>query len=95
MIKNPLSLNKDVVHISTVAQIDTRVVHYFLRKLNIDLEASDLKVLISDNTSINRKAVSFFAKPAGLSIVYQHPADPSRPLFFSSCFRPGSLTEVH
>lgn len=83
MIQSLLSSNKDVVHILPVAQIDARVLHDFLQKLIIDLEASGFKIVaLSDNNSINRKAMSFFAKPARLSIVYQHPADPSRPLFF-------------
>lgn len=83
MVQSLLSRNKDV-HILPVAQIDARVLHDLLRKLIIDLEATGFRIvaLISDNNSINRKAISFFAKPASLRIVYQPPADPSRPLFF-------------
>ncbi|KAH9375678.1 hypothetical protein HPB48_016634 [Haemaphysalis longicornis] len=84
MIKSLLSLNKEVVHILPVAQVDPTVLHDFLRKLIIDMEASGFKViaLISDNNSVNRKDAPFFAKPASLSIVCQHPADTSRPLFY-------------
>ncbi|XP_037518749.2 uncharacterized protein LOC119395817 [Rhipicephalus sanguineus] len=84
MIQSLLSSNKDVVHILPVAHIDAKALHDFLRKLILDLEASGFRIIavISDNNSINRKAMSFFAKPASVSIVYQHPADSSRPLFF-------------
>lgn len=83
MIQSLLSSNKDVVHILPVAQIDAKALHDFLRKIVLDLEASGFRIIavISDNNSINRKAMSYFAKPASVSIVYQHPADPSRPLF--------------
>nr|XP_054933828.1 uncharacterized protein LOC129387969 [Dermacentor andersoni] len=84
MIQSLLSSNKDVVHMLPVAQIDAKALHDFLRKIVLDLEASGFRIIavISDNNSINRKAMSYFAKPASVSIVYQHPADPSRPLFF-------------
>nr|XP_054933507.1 uncharacterized protein LOC129387861 [Dermacentor andersoni] len=83
-IQSLLSSNKDVVRILPVAQIDAKALHDFLRKIVLDLEASGFRIIavISDNNSINRKAMSYFAKPASVSIVCQHPADPSRPLFF-------------
>lgn len=84
MIQSLLSRNKDVVHILPVSKIDANILHSFLRKLIIELEVSGLKVIavISDNNSINRKAMSFFATPPDVSIVYKHPTDPARPLFF-------------
>nr|XP_054926027.1 uncharacterized protein LOC129384531 [Dermacentor andersoni] len=84
MIQSLLSSNKDVVHILPVAQINAKALHDFLRKIFLDLEASGFRIIavISDNNSINRKAMSYFSKTASVSIVYQHPADPSGPLFF-------------
>ena len=43
--------------------------------------------VVTDNNSINRKAMSYFAEPPTLSIVYPHPSlqstsTESRPLFF-------------
>lgn len=84
IVQSLLSNHKDVVHILPIAQIDANTLHEFLKKLIIDLESLGLKVIavVSDNNSINRKAMKFFANPSKASIVYQHPADPSRPLFF-------------
>lgn len=79
MIQTLHSSNKDVVHTLPVEQIDAKALHDFLRKLILDFEASGFRIiaLISDNNSINRKAISFFAKTASVSIVYQHHADSS------------------
>ncbi|XP_049267497.1 uncharacterized protein LOC125756643 [Rhipicephalus sanguineus] len=84
MVQSVLSNHKEVVHIMRVAQIDANTLHEFLRKLITDLELIGFRVIavVSDNNSINRKAMKFFANPPKQSIVYQHPADPSRPLFF-------------
>ncbi|KAH7953495.1 hypothetical protein HPB49_009563 [Dermacentor silvarum] len=38
--------------------------------------------VVSDNNSVNRKAMSLFESPPCNRIVYQHPSGPSRPLFF-------------
>lgn len=84
MTQSLLSSRKDVVHIMPVAQMDAKTLHDFLRMLVVELESSGFKVIavISDNNSINQKTMSFFSNPPSLKIVYQHPADPSRPLFF-------------
>lgn len=74
---------KDVLHILPIAKIDTKALHEFLKKLITDLEVVVFTVIavVSDNNSINRKAMKFFANLPQAGIVYQHPADPSRPLF--------------
>ncbi|KAH9374829.1 hypothetical protein HPB48_015762 [Haemaphysalis longicornis] len=84
MLQSLLSNHKDVVHILPVAQIDAKALHEFLRKLITELEVLGFRVVavVSDNNSINRKAMTFFANPPQASIVYPHPADPSRPLFY-------------
>lgn len=84
MIQSLLSSNKDVVHILPVAQIEAKQLHEFLDLLIRHLEDIGIRVVavVSDNNSINRKAMSFFADPPKVSIVYRHPSDSSRPLFF-------------
>lgn len=84
MIQSLLSPNKDVVHILPVAKLDAKDLHIFLVRLIKELEDAGLQVIavISDNNSINRKAMSFFSDPPKCNIVYAHPSDPSRPLFF-------------
>lgn len=84
MLQSLLSSNKDVVHILPVAQIGAKQLHDFLDLLIRKLEDIGIRVVavVSDNNSINRKAMSFFADPPKLSIVYRHPSDSSRPLFF-------------
>ena len=54
------------------------------KRLIIGLEQIGFKVIcvITDNNSINRKAMSYFHSPPKSSTVYRHPAHDSRPLFF-------------
>lgn len=79
MTQSILSNHKDIVHIFPVATIDAKCLHDFLRMLVVKLEHTGFEVIavISDN-SINMS----FSRPPNLKIVYQHPADQSRPLFF-------------
>ncbi|GFU30104.1 transposable element P transposase [Trichonephila clavipes] len=50
----------------------------------VELDSIGFKVIgvVSDNNSINRKAMSNFSVPPKLSRVYPHPSDSSKPLFF-------------
>ncbi|KAM7300812.1 uncharacterized protein ISCGN_016397 [Ixodes scapularis] len=84
MIQSLLSASKDVVHILPVAQIDAKQLHEFLRQLINELEKTGLRIIavVSDNNSINGKAMSFFSQPPKVNTVYQHPSDQSRSLFF-------------
>lgn len=84
MIQSLLSSSKDVVHILPVAKIDAIQLHQFLRELINGLEATGFRVIavVSDNNSINGKAMSFFSEPRKVDTVYKHPSDQSRPLFF-------------
>lgn len=83
MKRSLLSSDKDV-HIPPVAQIEAIMLHYVLRKLIVNIESLGFKVIavISDNNSINRKTMQFFANLPNVSIAYQHLVDSSRPLFF-------------
>lgn len=84
MIQSLLSSSKDAVHILPVAKIDAIQLHQFLRELINGLEATGFRVIavVSDNNSINGKAMSFFSEPRKVDTVYKHPSDQSRPLFF-------------
>ncbi|KAH8026573.1 hypothetical protein HPB51_021983 [Rhipicephalus microplus] len=84
MIQSLLSSSKDVVHILPVAKLDAIQLHQFLRELNNGLEATGFRVIavVSDNNSINGKAMSFFSEPRKVDTVYKHPSDQSRRLFF-------------
>ena len=84
MVGSVLSQFRDVVHIIPVKSIKAETLHNMIRRVIIGLEKIGLKVVcvITDNNAINSKAMSFFATPPLLSIVYIHPVDKSRPLFF-------------
>ena len=55
-----------------------------IKKLVVGLESIGFKVIavITDNNALNRKAMSKFVSPPKLSIVYPHPSNQIRPLFF-------------
>lgn len=84
MIQSLLSAHKDVAHILPVANIEAAGLHEALRKTILELEKAGLTVIavITDNNSINRKVMSLFSKTRTVDIVYPHPADDSRPLFY-------------
>ena len=84
MVGSVLSQFRDVVHIIPVKSIKAETLHNMIRRVITGLEKIGLKVVcvITDNNAINSKAMSFFATPPRLSIVYIHPVDKSRPLFF-------------
>ncbi|GBN13260.1 hypothetical protein AVEN_81212-1 [Araneus ventricosus] len=58
--------------------------HEFIKQVIIDLEDIGFTVIgiITDNNSVNRRAVDLFTDPPELSYCYPHPVDKSRPLFF-------------
>lgn len=84
MIQSLLSAHKDVVHILPVLRIDAEQLHQVLRRLIVELEDAGLLVVavISDNNAINRKTMSLFSPVQTLGIVFPHPADSTRPLFY-------------
>lgn len=75
---------KEVIHIAPVSHINHDTLHSFIETLILGLEEIGYKIIcvISDNNAINSKAMSNFSKDKNLSIVYPHPFDHSRPLFF-------------
>ncbi|GFU85194.1 THAP-type domain-containing protein [Trichonephila clavipes] len=84
MIQSLLSLLKEIVHIMPVKKIDGEKLFAVVKKTIVELDGIGFKVIgvVSDNNSINRKAMSNFSVPPKLSIVYPHPSDSSNPLFF-------------
>lgn len=84
MISSILSKFKDVVHILPVKSMTAETLHDILKKVIVGLEEIGFLVIcvITDNNAINGKALSLFANPPKLSIVYPHPVDCKRPLFF-------------
>ncbi|KAG8187443.1 hypothetical protein JTE90_009515 [Oedothorax gibbosus] len=75
MIQSILSSYKDVVHIMPVYTITADALHLFIKKVIIGLEDIGFSVIgvVTDNNSINRKAMSMFSVPPNLNIVFPHP----------------------
>ncbi|GFV85073.1 THAP-type domain-containing protein [Trichonephila clavipes] len=84
MIQSLLSPLKEIVHIMPVKKIDGEKLFAVVKKTIVELDGIGFKVIgvVSDNNSINRKAMSNSSVPPKLSIVYPHPSDSSNPLFF-------------
>ncbi|XP_040357744.1 uncharacterized protein LOC121047009 [Ixodes scapularis] len=75
---------KEVAHIVPVHRLDAEFPHKMLKDVICGLEKNGYCVVcvVSNNNSVNRKAMSHFESPASNRIVYQHPSNPARPLFF-------------
>ena len=84
MIQSILSDFKDVVHVVPVHKLSAADLHVLIKKTVKGLEIIGFHVIcvVTDNNAINGKAMSFFLNPPKLSIVYPHPCDIDRPLFF-------------
>lgn len=84
MVSSLFSPYRDVVHIVPVKTLTADVLHSLIKKTIIGLEHIGFSVLCvsTDNNSINKKAMSLFACPSQVSIVYPHPVTPGKPLFF-------------
>ncbi|GBM25082.1 hypothetical protein AVEN_96661-1 [Araneus ventricosus] len=80
MVKSIVSQYKDVVHVLPVHTISAGSI----KKVIIDLEDIGFTAIgiITDNYSVNRRAVDLFTDPPELSYCYPHPVDKSRQLFF-------------
>ncbi|GBM33030.1 hypothetical protein AVEN_263517-1 [Araneus ventricosus] len=71
------------VHIVPVSHIVAEDLFTLIKKIILALEEIGFKGMgiVTDNNSINRKAVSNFNNPPQFQAQYQHPADEKRPLF--------------
>lgn len=84
MLNSLCSKYKDVVHVMPTKSMTAANLYAYIKKVLIGLEEIGFRVIcvLTDNNAINGKAMSHFTVPPKLSIVYPHPADSSRPLFF-------------
>ncbi|XP_065298429.1 uncharacterized protein [Dermacentor albipictus] len=84
MVQSILCQFKEVAHIVPVQRADAEDLHNLLRKVICGLEEIGYRVVcvVSDNNAINAKAMSHFSSPPSKQIVYAHPSNPRRPLFF-------------
>lgn len=84
MIGSLLSPYKDVVHILPVKTIKAEYLFFYIKKIICGLEGLgfDCVGVVSDNNSINRKAMSYFENPPKLCNIYQNPYDNTKPMFF-------------
>ena len=84
MISSVFSNYKDVAHVLPTRKMTAEALHCLLKKTLVGLESIGFTVIVvvTDNNTINTKAMSLFANPSQLSIVYRHPVDSNRPLFF-------------
>lgn len=84
MTQSLQSSHKDVVQILPVHRNDPHHLHQVLRRVIIEMEQAGLFVVavVSDNSAINRKTMSLFSPTQTLGIVFPHPADSTRPLFY-------------
>ncbi|XP_072144652.1 uncharacterized protein [Dermacentor andersoni] len=84
MVQSLLSANKDVIHIPPVSIMSAEILHEHAKNIILNVEKMGLKVIavVTDNNALNRKMMSLFAASPQLSIVYPHPADNARPLFY-------------
>ena len=84
MISSVFSKYKDVFHLLPTCKISANDLNAMLKKIIIGSEDIGFKVIavITDSNAINQKAMSYFFTPQKLSIVYPHPCNHTRPLFF-------------
>lgn len=89
MMQSLLSSNKDVVHILPVAKIEAKQRHDFLDLLIRQLEDIGIRVVavVSDNNSINRKAMSFFCLSSQVEHCLQAPLGLIKALVFHPGYR--------
>lgn len=83
MLQSMLSSFREVVHILPVCTLNAESLHKVLKEVILGLEKIGFRVLVvSDNNSINRKALSMFPSPPKLRIAHPNPADALQPLFY-------------
>lgn len=84
MLNSIQSKFRDVVHIIPTKIMKAETLYNIMKSIIVGLEKIGFNVIsiVTDNNAINGKAVSYFANPPKLSIVYPHPVQTGRPLFF-------------
>ncbi|XP_049805645.1 uncharacterized protein LOC126248581 [Schistocerca nitens] len=84
MLQSVKSLYRDVVHILPVKTISSNALYNVLLAIINGLELIGYRVfcVVTDNNKINSKTMSMFSLDKAVNIVFKHPSDPNRPLFF-------------
>ncbi|XP_077558528.1 uncharacterized protein LOC144174001 isoform X2 [Haemaphysalis longicornis] len=75
---------KEVAYIVPAFRADAKFVHKLLKDVICGLEKIGYSVLcvVTDNDPVRRKAMSYFSSPPTDHVVYPHPSDSARSLFF-------------
>lgn len=84
MIHSMYSNFRELIYILPVSRINQDSLHNVIKTIIINLEEAGYPVfcVVSNNNAINGKAMSNFANNKRLSIVYPHPVNNNRPLFY-------------
>ena len=82
MISSVFSNYKDVAHVLPTRKMTAEAPLVGLESIGFTVIA-----VVTDNNAINRKAMSLFANPSQISIVYPHPIDSSRVVHIIKCIR--------
>lgn len=84
MISSVTSKLREVIHIFPATAIKSNVLFNCIKAVITKLEDNGYTVfcVISDNNSLNGKTIRNFSLKKELSIVYSHPCDNIRPIFF-------------
>lgn len=75
---------KQVAHVVPVCGCDEHFLHRLFKDVICSLEKIGYRVacVVTDSSPVSKRAMSYFALPPSSAIVYPHPADSARPLFF-------------
>lgn len=86
MLNSIQSKFRNVVHIIPTNIMKAETLYNIMKNIILGLEKKGFNVIsiVTDNNAISGKAVSYFADSPKLSIVYPHPVQTGRPLFFCS-----------
>ncbi|GBP49242.1 hypothetical protein EVAR_96550_1 [Eumeta japonica] len=75
---------KEIVHILPIKEMDSDTLFLMVKKIIIGLHDIGFSVVcvVSNNSLINKGAMSNFVTPPATQIVYKHPVDQNKPLFY-------------
>ncbi|GBP49234.1 Transposable element P transposase [Eumeta japonica] len=83
-VKSLNSSFKEVVHILPVQEMDSDTLFLIIKKMITTLHEIGFNVVcvVSNNSPISKGAMSNFVSPPATQIVYKHPVDRNKPLFY-------------
>lgn len=84
MVQSLKSQFKDVAHILPVKTINAEALFFYIKKIILELHDIGFKIIcvVTDNNSINKKAMSYFSNSNRIEILYPHPCNIEQPLFY-------------